>query len=174
MQDLNDKSFSRLNLGHIRKALRLYFRNEGFRDPKELADDVITRVFLKINREGEKIQLDEPLRYFLGVAKKVRHEYWRRQKKEASMDFQIFEPSSPDSESIEDIRLTKLCLEKCMELLNPEDRELIKQFLEAGKHYTKELKDIYNLKPNAIRVRIFRIIRNENEFRECIKECLKR
>jgi hypothetical protein len=68
------------------------------------------------------------------------HEYRRRRKqneREKPTDFQESEPYSIDSEKIEDERLE--CLNKCMQCLDPDDRELIKQYSEAGNHYTEEL-----------------------------------
>ncbi|MGH9843967.1 MAG: hypothetical protein ACREEM_34970, partial [Blastocatellia bacterium] len=60
----------------LRRRLTEFFERGNCVPPDELADQTLDRVARSLAK-GEVIREKEPMAYCLGVARNVRHEYWR-------------------------------------------------------------------------------------------------
>jgi RNA polymerase sigma factor (sigma-70 family) len=148
----------------IRCRLVKLFECRGCRDPEELADVTIDRVGRRI-AEGEEIRTSDPAGYFYGVARNVLREAWRRRRledqargvSEAMLAWD--DPGRAESPPISQRKLD--CLERCLEALPPDERELILAYYRRGDRVLvqarRELAERLGLPLNALRVRAHRI-----------------
>src|SRR5258705_12996071 len=98
----------------IRSRLIKIFTSRGCHESEDLADETINRVINKL-KEIEGIYAGDQARYFYGVANKVHLEYLRRKPVVAA-------PITATDSDQEERDFN--CLEKCMDRLTPENREL--------------------------------------------------
>lgn len=149
----------------IRRGLIEMCRCRGCWEPEEVADETITRVAGKV-KDVAPTYMGDPARYFYGFAKNVLREYHRRTSRPVPVN-----PIGPadDSEQLH------MCLDQCMELLEPEHRELVLEYFNKDKKpgidHRKSLGQRFKLKPEALRIRIYRI---KKTLQPCIDECLSR
>jgi RNA polymerase sigma factor (sigma-70 family) len=103
----------------IRAGLIRVFIFNGFCDAEDLADVTINRVMRRLPtiKEG---YVGEPIRYFYGVSRYVIRESNRR--KEVATDAFAVAAEMKETGSEAD------CLEKCLKLLSPQQRELILEY----------------------------------------------
>jgi RNA polymerase sigma factor (sigma-70 family) len=149
----------------IRRRLIKIFTGRGCADSEDLADETINRVTSKLDEIEDEFTGDRA-RYFYGVANKVLMEYLRRKTPQPP-------PSLPsDSNRIEQ---EYRCLEKCIDRLSDENRELLFEYYGAeGKAKIvkrKELADRLGIAPNALRIRAYRI---RLALQECVEVCVAR
>jgi DNA-directed RNA polymerase specialized sigma24 family protein len=149
----------------IRMKLVRYFVHKGCSDPDNLFDKTIDVVVGKIDTLGEH---SSPLAYCFGVAKNI----WRqdlRERKPASLEENITLPTYPDPQ-IHEQELK--CLERCMDRLSPDDRDVVVRYHQSQGHdkieTRRQLADGLG-GVNALRIRMCRIRRN---LRLCVATCL--
>jgi len=164
----------RKRLEEFRRRLVYWFGKQGVRTREEcedLAQKAFLRVMEKLDREPE-ISAIAPEQYISGVAKNVLKESRKRMK---------LPTTTPDPETIPDPDtdgvLEKLerererkCLEKCLQNLKPDERELVELYAQSDSHYTAALSKKFGGTANALRIRIFRTIREK--LRPCVENCL--
>jgi len=150
----------------VRKRLVRFFVHKGCDDPDTLFDKTVDIVVGKIE---ECIDCSNPLGYCYGVARNVWRKYRREYKAMDPID--IDPPARPtDQENEPELK----CLERCVDLLSPSDRDLATRYhrhqgrnkIEVRKALASELGG-----PNALRIRVFRIRKN---LRDCVVNCVKR
>ena len=149
----------------IRAKLVRYFIHKGCSDPDDLFDKTIDVVVRKIDAlEG----YSSPLAYCFGVAKNI----WRqdvREHKLTSLEDKVALPTKPDQQ-VHEQQLK--CLERCMNKLSANDRDLLVQYHQEQGHekieLRKQLADGLG-GVNSLRIRMCRIRRN---LRLCIAACL--
>jgi DNA-directed RNA polymerase specialized sigma24 family protein len=153
----------------IRQALIELFEAWQCCDPDELADDCINRVGTRL----EEIVLTysgEPALYFYGVAKMVRHEYFRKTR---PLELKETFAGSVDGPDEEKERL-HACLDECLGKLPPKDKDLVLMYYEGDKRKKidsrKRLSTELDLSGNTLRVRVYRI---RGILEQCILRCLK-
>lgn len=153
----------------IRKALIELFEVWHCCDPDELADDTINRVVIKLD-EIVQTYSGDPALFFFGVAKNVRHEYFR---KAPSLELKGPLPE-PLEEPSEEKELVHDCLEECLGKLPPKDKDLVLMYYEGDKRkkidIRKRLSIELDLSGNTLRVRVHRI---RGALEECIIRCLE-
>jgi len=178
-----NRDLAALAFESIRIRLITFFECRHCHRPEDCADIAIYRVAQQI-RKGTKILTNKPLNYFLGVAYKVLHEYWR----DPSTNFVSLDDSSvkdriPEndlkandgdpSSSTQEQEMG--CLELCLESLSPSNRALIIRYYEyegkAKKKSREKLAEQLGIPLNALRIRALRI---RKRMEECVKECLER
>lgn len=146
----------------IRRGLVKIFINNGRHSVEDLADEAINRVAKKLNQIKDDYQGDHSL-YFYGVAKKIVHEDRRRTPVPLP---------TPDWKS-DDVETEYECLERCLQRLSSENRELILQYYQDEKRekidHRRTLADKLGIAINALRIRAFRI---RNSLESCVRECL--
>lgn len=148
----------------IRRRLIKIFACRGRHDAEELADETINRVTLKAARLVQEY-VGDPALYFYGVAQKVYLESVR--KRPAVL------PPVPPADPAE-VERDYECLEKCMEHLPPNSRELILEYYQNEKslkvEYRKKLAERLGIAQNAVRIRAYRI---RLALQRCVQDCLE-
>ena len=149
----------------IRLRLIKIFTCRGCFEPEDLADETINRVTGKLKQiEGDFT--GDRARYFYGVANKVHLEYLRRK---PVLPSQVLPRTSDGVEQEFE------CLERCMEQLTPENRELVLQYYQEEKKakidHRKLLAEKLGIAVNALRIRACRI---RASLQECVQACLRR
>lgn len=152
----------------IHQRLTKIFAVKGCREPEELADETINRVARKADKVAENYQGD-PANYFFGVAKKVFLEYQRIKVEFVPVPFNL---SAPETHEAAD-KLEFECLEHCLQKLIPAKRQIVRRYYDAGAgaDAREALAKLLGVKPNALRVKVFRIM---SELEECMNKCLHR
>jgi len=148
----------------IRLRLIKIYTRRGCTTPEELADEVFNRVTKKLT-EIAGTYVGDPALYFYGVANNIFHEYLKKSPEPLPMP-------APDPPEI--IERNHACLERCMEHLSPQNRELILEyFQERGQakiDLRKNLSERFAINLKTLRVRAFRI---KDSLKQCVIECLK-
>ena len=153
----------------MRRRLVSYFDHKNCLSPDDLADETLNRVARRLEEEGA-ITNTPPARYCYIVAKFVFLEYLRRNEhsQESFNDLSGSDHSASNpaaSFEPDDARENKEkmldCLERCLENLGPENRELIFQYYRGEQREKIEnrraLAAQLNLSMNALSIRACRI-----------------
>ena len=148
----------------IRRRLVTIFSCRGCSEPEDLADETINRVTSKLPTV-EPDFVGDPSRYFYGVANKVYFEYLRRKPPPE------IPPAPPCDENVEK---EFYCLERCMQKLTAENRELaIEYYQDEGQakiDRRKRLAGQLDITINALRIQAFRI---RASLQQCVANCLQ-
>lgn len=147
---------------HIRCGLIKIFINNGCHCVEDLADESINRVANKLNQIKGSYEGDPSL-YFYGVARKIVYEDRRRTptpKPTVTWDTEEVEPEFE-------------CLERCLEKLTAESRELVLQYYQEEKKAKidnrRKLADKLGIALNALRIRAYRI---RSSLELCVRTCV--
>ena len=152
----------------IRGGLVRVFVSRGFNDAEDLADEVIERVAGRLKDIRDTYEGD-PTRYFHGFARNVIRENLPSRRKEIATEVPATwvdpEPTSTERE----------CLEKCLQTLPAEKRELILDYYLYEGHekieHHKQMAAELGISEGALRVRVHHIrVRLEG----CVLECAGR
>lgn len=109
----------------IRTRIIRIYRNRGSYRPEEIADETAERICKKVKRLRPTYKGD-PAIYFYAVAKRVFREFIREDS--------LMPPDPPPViDPDEDLELRHAWLERCLETLKPESRELILRFYQGEK-----------------------------------------
>lgn len=150
----------------IRRRLITIFLNRRCPDAEDLADETINRVAKKVGSLKDEY-VGEPVRYFYGVARRVWLEYLR----ERGRTF----PSPPLVASRNELEPRLQCLDKCLDKLEANNRELILRYYQEQKQGKilshKKIGEELRLKAGALRARTHRI---RVKLEKCVRECLER
>jgi DNA-directed RNA polymerase specialized sigma24 family protein len=147
----------------IRMRLIRIFASRGCYDAEDLADETINRVATKVAGIREEYSGD-PALFFYAVANRVHLEYRRKK-----------EPHHPPVFLIDSAELEKRfsCLEKCLDVLTPDNRDLVVQYYQNEKKakikQRKQLAVRLGIAPNALRIRACRI---RASLLSCVLKCL--
>jgi DNA-directed RNA polymerase specialized sigma24 family protein len=175
--DLSEDAFSRLlarlngdpaqageEYEKLRARLIYFFERKGCRIPAELGDETINRVARKIE-EGQEIK--DVFKFSFGVARLVLLEHWDDPKRcWEELDERLSSPRSAEREFAEH----KLkCMEKCLQALSPEERDLIIRNCISNRKDKMEVAVALGLTINALRLRVFRI---RLKLHECYEKCV--
>ena len=158
-----DEAGNKLNLIHRRMTKILVSR--GCVDAETLADEVVNRVAVRVEivRNG----YSDPLRCFIGFLGKVYKEYLREQHKESHA-----RPPEPPRPA-EDLEREDQCLRKCLEELNPHERNVVVRYFQGEKGQRiierQKLAAELNLTANALRIQAFRLRKRAVQ---CLRRCL--
>jgi RNA polymerase sigma factor (sigma-70 family) len=148
----------------IRRRLIKIFTCRGCYEPEDLADETINRVVKRL-KDIEAGFTGDPSLYFYGVASKVHLEYVRRK------PVALSPPPRQDSDELE---REYECLERCIERLTPENRELVTQYYQEEKRakidHRKRLAERLGIALNALRIRAHRI---RGTLQQCVQDCLE-
>ena len=150
----------------IRNGLIAIFNYKGCINPEELADETIDRVARRVKDIKDSYEGD-PSRYFYGVGKKISLEYLKR-----THPCEL--PLVLEAPQTEDVEQQYQCLDECMEKLTVRNRALILQYYSGQKRAKIDsrsaIRGMLNLKPSALRVRVFRI---RAGLEKCVSHCLQ-
>jgi RNA polymerase sigma factor (sigma-70 family) len=155
----------------IRRKLLAFFDGRGCESSDEQVDEAMNRV-ARIIEEGREV-VDLNSYYFLGVARNVLREYWRKKEQEvmafdrqARQQFQA--PGEPDYPPA-----MQQCMERCLQSLPPPQREFITMYYVGEKREKietkKNLAERLGMTSLQIRKRAFKI---RTALKECADQCL--
>lgn len=147
----------------IRAGLLRVFISRGFSDAEDLADETINRVVTRLPDIRETYD-GEPARYFHGVARNIIRETLRRKEISGEVAAVWVDPQ-PTSEERE-------CLERCLQQLPAEKRELILDYFlyeghEKVEHH-KSLAAELGISEGALRGRVHHI---RATLVNCMQQC---
>ncbi len=150
----------------IRRGLIEIFNYRGCIGSEDLADETIDRVAKRVE-EIKKTYAGDPTRYFYGVGKKVHLEYLKKR-------HFVELPPLLEAPQPADVETQYACLDKCMGQLTAHNRTLILQYYSERKQAKidsrRAILKVLNLKPSALRVRVFRI---RQALEKCVRQCLE-
>jgi len=153
----------------IRKKLIVYFEGRRCSPADEYADEVINRVARRLD-EGEDVR--DVNRYVFGVARLLRLEIVRQPQSEGEnegfLDRLIAVPE-PEIDSKDRLQF----LERCLEELPPESKDMILEYYQGEKREKIDNRGLlakrYGLSANGLKVRVCRI---RGKLEDCIRECV--
>jgi RNA polymerase sigma factor (sigma-70 family) len=155
----------------IRRNLLKFFEWRGCAFPEDHADETVNRVARKVS-EGE--QLQNPMAYFVGVARLLLLEVHKAHAKE-SQALSEMAYISVDSTDSSDTEASVECLRKCLQSLSPKNRDLILQYYQGDKGEKianrKKLTELLGVPVNTLRMRALRL---REKLQECMEQCLAR
>jgi RNA polymerase sigma factor (sigma-70 family) len=150
----------------IRRRLITIFLNRQCAEAEDLADETINRVAKKVG-DLKGSYVGEPALYFYGVAKKVFLEHLRQRNRPLKLP----PPVTPRNELEPHLN----CLDKCLEKLKPDSRELILRYYQEQKQAKisshKEMGERLRVNAGALRARTHRI---RVKLEKCVLACLER
>ncbi len=147
----------------IRAGLLRVFISKGFSDAEDLSDETINRVITRLPDIRENYD-GEPTRYFHGVARNIIRETNRRKEITAEVSAVWVDPQ-PTSQERE-------CLERCLQQLPVEKRELILDYFLYEGHdkieHHKGLAAELGISEGALRGRVHHI---RASLVSCMRQC---
>ena len=137
-------------------------RQCGFAD--ELADETINRVILKSSEE----QIENKIAYCYGVARNVFRESLRKERPHLDIDDVTVAAKAPEEPSF-----SRECLDKCLEKLPPDSRNLLLDYFSEAKQAKVELhrriSETLQTTQTALRMRV---MRTKLKLKICVQECM--
>jgi RNA polymerase sigma factor (sigma-70 family) len=172
----NDRQRAGKKYEEIRQSLIKLFVWRGCADAEDLADETIDRVAQRLPELGKGYERDPSL-YFYGFARNILKEYQRRKDSPAaSLPIDVEKPEiDVAQETYEDESGEHMqdCLDRCLQKLSTEQRELVMQYYESSKRAKiearKQLATQLGLSPNHLRVRMYRI---RYVLAKCVERCM--
>lgn len=150
----------------IRHRLIKIFTCRGCKDAEIMADKTIDRVAKKAPDLAQSYSGD-PALYFYGVANNVHLEYLRKKQPQAL-------PPTLVAQQPDDVEQEYQCLERCMERLPSDNRDLVLQYYSEDKQakidHRKLLAGRLGVALGALRLRAFRI---RQTLHECVSNCIE-
>jgi RNA polymerase sigma factor (sigma-70 family) len=167
----SDREAAALQYETIRAGLIRIFTARGCLEAEDLADETFNRVAAKAETLRETYE-GPPVRYFYGVADKIRLEYLRRQRPHTSLE-EVAELRAPEPVA-EEASDEQACLSRCLGELRPEQRQFILSYYRETKKAKVELHETMaadlGLTKEGLRTRAFRL---KNDLGRCIHKCLR-
>lgn len=159
----------------IRLRLIKIFTCRACPEAEFLADETINRVSAKVE-EISKTYVGDPALYFYAVAQKVHLEYIRKNRQTpAPVEVTPDVLNTRSVTLVEDFEPVYRCLERCLEGLPTENRELVVRYYQQEKQakidHRKLLATELGIGVNALRIRAHRI---RMTLRQCVRDCLDR
>lgn len=130
----------------------------------ELADETINRVILKVSEE----KIENKIAYCYGVAKNIYREWLRKQRTHLDIDDVTIVAKTPEEPSV-----SSECLDKCLEELSPQTRNLLLDYFSEAKlakiQLHRRLSDSIKTTQTALRMRV---MRSKQKLKICVQECM--
>lgn len=159
----------------IRLRLIKIFTCRGCHQAEELADETINRVVARVVELASEYEGD-PALYFYAVSHKVHLEYLRKTHSQP-INLPLATESSQNTQAIDltsDIEPEYACLERCLEQLPPDNRDLVLRYYQLEKkakiEHRKSLATELGIAVNALRIRAHRI---RLVLQRCVRDCIE-
>jgi RNA polymerase sigma factor (sigma-70 family) len=157
----------------LRHDLARIFSWNRCADPDGLTDEVFDRVGRKVH-DVRPTFAGDPKLYFYGVARNLIKEAPKRVKRQVSLEDSKLSTREAAIEE-ESPNLREECLNRCLQQLSPQKRQLILDYYAKDKqakidHRTKMTQGL-GISIEALRVRVYRI---RAKLERCIERCLDR
>ena len=157
----------------IRRNLVRFFEGRGFFDAETHTDEVFNRTAKKLTES----EIQDVSQYVYGVARMLVLEIHKQREKESRIAKQLPESEFPQVLADEQAETERKlgCLNKCLNELSAENREIIVQYYQGEKRNKIEnrqrLAQNLGIPQNALRSRAVRL---REKLEECILSCLKK
>ena len=137
-------------------------RRCGFAD--ELADETLNRIILKSAEE----RIENKIAYCYGVAKNVFRESLRKERTHLDIDEVAIAAKAPEEPSF-----SRECLDKCLEKLSPDNRELLLEYFSEARlakiELHRRLSESLKTTQTALRMKV---MRTKQKLKICVQECM--
>jgi DNA-directed RNA polymerase specialized sigma24 family protein len=160
----------------VRVRLIKIFTCRGCLEAEFLADETINRVTTKVE-EISKSYVGDPALYFYAVGQKVHLEYIRKaysRQTPMPVESAARTLSVPPVSPMEDVEPVYHCLERCLEHLTRENRELVVRYYQQERRAKIERRKLLatelGIAVNALRIRAHRI---RLALRRCVRNCVE-
>jgi RNA polymerase sigma factor (sigma-70 family) len=154
----------------IRRRLVRILMHRGCTVAEDLADKTINQVARKV-QEIKEYYVGDPALYFYGVARNIHSEYSRSRADIVPVTPELL--AVVPSKELDVSEQEHDCLERCLEELTPQNRELLLEYyreIEGAKiEHHKEMARRLGIAVNALRIRMCRL---RASLKECMRECL--
>lgn len=164
--DAEDRERAGAKYESLHKRLIQLFVCRGCCEPEVLADETFNRVARKMPQLSRDY-VGDPALFFFGVAQNVYLEYLRAKPKQQVEHIFIATTSETDDRPYD-------CLDRCMQTLTAENRELVLRYYEEEKRVKidqrQELAAQLGIAINALRIRAHRI---RSALKQCVETCLE-
>jgi RNA polymerase sigma factor (sigma-70 family) len=155
----------------IRGRLVHFFARHNGPSPEDLADETLNRVARRLEESGS-IDDVSPTRYCYIVAKFVLLESLRRNREVAVAQGGADEIRATVDDAAEEREMTSRCLERCLAVCSPSERELILEYYRTptGRRsdHRKQLAERFGLTRNSLAIRACRI---RSRLEGCVRAC---
>lgn len=148
----------------LRFRLCLFFSQRQCSFADELADDTINRVIQKASEE----KIESKIAYCYGVAKNVYRESLRKRRDHLDVDELQIAAKAPEEPTF-----PRECLDKCLEELPPESRDLLLDYFSESKLAKVELHQriSHSLKKTQTALRM-QVMRAKKKVKTCVEQCM--
>lgn len=148
----------------LRFRLCTFFSQRQCSFADDLADETINRVILKASEE----RIENKIAYCYGVAKNVYRESLRKQRPHLDIEEIQIAAKAPEEQTF-----PQECLDKCLQELSPESREILLDYfsetnlkkIELHRRLSQSLK----MTQTALRMRVMRA---KHKLKICIEQCM--
>ena len=148
----------------LRFRLCTFFSQRQCSFADELADETINRVILKSSEE----KIESKIAYFYGVAKNVYRESLRKQRPQVDIDEVTIAAKAPEEPSF-----SRECLDKCLEKLPPDSRDLLLEYFSEARlakiELHRSISQSLEMTQTALRMRV---MRTKAKLKICVQECM--
>ncbi len=148
----------------LRFRLCTFFSQRRCSFADELADETINRVILKSSAE----RIENKIAYCYGVAKNVYRESLRKERPHLDIDEVQIAAKGPEEQSF-----SRECLDKCLEKLSADSRNLLLDYFSEAKQAKVELhrriSESLEMSQTALRMRV---MRHKQKLKICVQECM--
>lgn len=161
----------------LHRRLAKMFEARGCLTPEDCADETFNRVGGQLV-DGKEIRTNNPTAYIDGVARHVLREQWSKpaqaQIEEVSAD-KLPQDHDREANAKQEKERWHSCLEKCLQALPPESRQLLLEYYAQDKTQKIETRSRMarqlGVASGVLRNRIFKL---RNSLRGCVATCLAR
>ena len=148
----------------LRFRLCTFFAQRHCTFADELADETINRVVLKVSEE----KIENKIAYCYGVARNVYRESLRKERTHLDIDEVTVAAPEPAEPSF-----SNECLDRCLEKLSPESRNLLLDYFSEAKlakiELHRRISESLAMTQTALRMRVMRI---KQKLKICVQECM--
>jgi len=148
----------------LRFRLCTFFSQRQCSFADELADETINRVILKSSEE----KIESKVAYCYGVAKNVYREALRKERIHLDIEDVIIVAKVPEERSF-----SHECLDKCLEKLPAESRNLLLEYFSEAKlakiELHRRISESLEMTQTALRMRV---MRTKQKLKICVQECM--
>lgn len=151
------------------RLIKIFVIQKHF-DAENLADEVFDRVCRKLKEIAQSYEGKREL-YFYGVARKIHLEAQNRAK---TIELETTHFAIQNNTENEEAKIYYQCLEKCLQDLTADDRNLILNYYQNDKsakiNYRKQIAEKLGITIDNLRIKVFRL---RNELKKCVLRCAK-
>ena len=153
---------------HLRRALVSFFAWRGAATPEDCADETLDRLATRLN---DGVAVEDMPRFARGIARMVLLEHWRRPDARGVPLEEL--ASGPAMEEAPDDAALPQCLDRCLDELAPDSRDLILEYY-GGEGRSridrrKRMAQALGVSENALRSRAQRL---RDQLERCITRCM--